>query len=100
MLREASVLTAPQEYGECMADTPPGMKINFNEQNMTKWEVLMDGPAQSPYAVSFAMRLLCTKAPADCCLGRPLQARDHLPHRIPLQATRRQLPNKDLPPQR
>jgi ubiquitin-protein ligase len=41
-----------QEYGECMADMPPGMKINFNEQNMTKWEVLMDGPDQSAYAVS------------------------------------------------
>jgi ubiquitin-conjugating enzyme E2 D/E len=27
------------------------MKINFDEQNMTKWEVLMDGPAQSAYAV-------------------------------------------------
>jgi ubiquitin-protein ligase len=35
-----------------MADTPPGMKINFDEQNMTKWEVLMDGPEQSAYAVS------------------------------------------------
>lgn len=35
-----------------MADMPPGMKINFNEQNMTKWEVLMDGPDQSAYAVS------------------------------------------------
>lgn len=34
-----------------MADTPTGMKINFDEQNMTKWEVLMDGPAQSVYAV-------------------------------------------------
>jgi ubiquitin-protein ligase len=34
-----------------MADTPSGMKINFDEQNMTKWEVLMDGPDQSIYAV-------------------------------------------------
>jgi ubiquitin-protein ligase len=34
-----------------MADTPPGMKINFDEKNMTKWEVLMDGPDQSAYAV-------------------------------------------------
>jgi ubiquitin-protein ligase len=40
-----------QEYGECMADTPSGMKINFDEQNMTKWEVLMYGPEQSLYAV-------------------------------------------------
>jgi hypothetical protein len=35
-----------------MADMPAGMKINFDEQNMTKWEVLMDGPDQSVYAVS------------------------------------------------
>lgn len=48
---QARRLTAGQEYGECMADTPPGMKINFDEQNMTKWEVLMDGPEQSAYAV-------------------------------------------------
>lgn len=34
-----------------MADTPTGMKINFDEQNMTKWEVLLDGPDQSVYAV-------------------------------------------------
>lgn len=34
-----------------MQDMPPGMKINFDEQNMTKWEVLLDGPDQSPYAV-------------------------------------------------
>jgi ubiquitin-protein ligase len=40
-----------QEYGECSADMPEGMKINFDEQNMTKWEVVMDGPEQSAYAV-------------------------------------------------
>lgn len=34
-----------------MADLPQGIKINFDEQNMTKWEVLMDGPDQSVYAV-------------------------------------------------
>jgi hypothetical protein len=50
-LRAGRILTSQQEYGECMADTPAGMKINFDEQNMTKWEVLMDGPDQSIYAV-------------------------------------------------
>jgi ubiquitin-protein ligase len=30
---------------------PPGMKINFDEQNMTEWEVLLDGPEQSVYTV-------------------------------------------------
>jgi ubiquitin-protein ligase len=34
-----------------MNDTPPGMKINFDEKNMTEWEVLLDGPDQSVYAV-------------------------------------------------
>jgi len=38
-----------KEYRECMADPPTGMKINFDEQNMTKWEVLVDGPEQSVY---------------------------------------------------
>lgn len=48
---EEITLTLLKEYGECMADMPSGMKINFDEQNMTKWEVLMDGPDQSVYAV-------------------------------------------------
>jgi ubiquitin-protein ligase len=30
---------------------PPGMKINFDETNMTEWEILLDGPDQSVYAV-------------------------------------------------
>lgn len=46
-----------------MADTPPGMKINFDEQNMTKWEVLLDGPEQSVYAVGLACQI-------PCCTGR------------------------------
>src|SRR3989337_1834665 len=37
-----------------MNDTPPGMKINFDEQNLTKWEILMDGPPQSVYTVCLA----------------------------------------------
>jgi ubiquitin-protein ligase len=48
-----------------MADTPAGMKINFDEQNMTKWEVLMDGPDQSIYAVrqSLGCFTMCHTAP-------------------------------------
>lgn len=30
------------------------MKINFDEQNMTEWEILMDGPEQSVYSVRYA----------------------------------------------
>ncbi|KAF2660470.1 ubiquitin-conjugating enzyme E2-16 kDa [Lophiostoma macrostomum CBS 122681] len=40
-----------KEYGECVADTPEGMKINFDENKITKWEVLLDGPDQSVYAL-------------------------------------------------
>lgn len=40
-----------------MNDTPSGMKINFDEQNMTEWEILMDGPEQSLYAVSARRRV-------------------------------------------
>ena len=36
-----------------MKETPPGMKIVFDEENMTKWEILLDGPEQSVYAVRF-----------------------------------------------
>jgi len=61
-----------------MADTPPGMKINFDEQNMTKWEVLMDGPDASVYAVCLATHQ-GSKALAKQQLGRTFQARDHLP---------------------
>lgn len=38
-----------------MNDTPPGMKIIFDEQNMTEWEVLLDGPDQSVYAVRWSL---------------------------------------------
>ena len=33
------------------------MKINFDEQNITEWEILMDGPEQSLYAVSARRRV-------------------------------------------
>ncbi|KAJ8110766.1 hypothetical protein OPT61_g6471 [Boeremia exigua] len=72
-----------KEYGECMADMPAGTTINFNEQNITKWEVLMDGPEQSVYAV-----------------WRALQARDHIPQRVSLQAAGGVVPHQNLPPQR
>ena len=58
-----------------MNDTPSGMKINFDEQNMTEWEILMDGPEQSLYAVSAKPRVpkLCLGAADHIIhLGRPL----------------------------
>jgi ubiquitin-protein ligase len=49
-----------------MADTPAGMKINFDEQNMTKWEVLMDGPDQSAYAVRWRRLQEVSHGSNDC----------------------------------
>jgi ubiquitin-conjugating enzyme E2 D/E len=39
-----------KEYGECLANTPSGMKIKVDEQNLTEWEIQLDGPEQSVYA--------------------------------------------------
>lgn len=63
-----------------MAETPAGMKINFDEQNMTKWEVLMDGPDGSVYAVRGLFLVNCRLVEyTDHYLGRPFQARDQFP---------------------
>lgn len=73
-----------------MKDTPPGMKINFDEKNMTKWEVLMDGPDQSAYAVCCStLYALSASEHVLIPVGRSLQARNHLPKRISLQAAGR-----------
>ena len=85
-----------------MADMPAGIKIHFNEQNMTKWEVLMDGPDQSIYAVCITAPRAHLQYEAKLTLhlvGRALQARDHIPQRVSLQAPGRVLPHQDLPPQ-
>lgn len=78
-------LTVLQEYGECMADMPSGMKINFDEQNMTKWEVLMDGPEQSVYAVCTSASRALLQYPAELTLHRAgtSSSRSHSPTSTP-----------------
>jgi hypothetical protein len=63
-----------------MADTPPGMKINFDEQNMTKWEVLLDGPDQSVYTVrAKPLVSLCNMSISHNLAGRSLQVGNQFP---------------------
>jgi ubiquitin-protein ligase len=42
-----------------MSDTPAGMTIHFDEGNMTEWEIVLDGPEQSVYAVRLSTFLEC-----------------------------------------
>lgn len=45
-------LTQAQEYGEIQASPLHGMKVTVpDESNMHKWEIAMEGPEQSVYAV-------------------------------------------------
>ena len=40
-----------QELGEVRNNPPPGCKITLADENdMTNWEAIMDGPSDSPYA--------------------------------------------------
>jgi ubiquitin-protein ligase len=41
-----------QELAEVLATPPPGIKVNLiDESNVHNWNIIMDGPADSPYAV-------------------------------------------------
>jgi len=41
-----------QELGECTTTPPTGTKIQLaDESSIYKWEIFMDGPEQSYYAV-------------------------------------------------
>jgi ubiquitin-protein ligase len=66
-----------------MADTPPGMKINFDEKNMTKWEVLMDGPEQSYYAVCLCR--LCVRMPTNRSQGGHFKLEITFPNEYPFK---------------
>ena len=47
-----------QEYAEVTANPPAGMKVSLvDEANVHSWSIVMDGPADSPYAVSLPIFL-------------------------------------------
>lgn len=42
-----------QELNECTQEPPDGMRVNLaDESSIYKWEVIINGPEQSPYVVS------------------------------------------------
>lgn len=44
--------SSPKELGECTREPPDGMRVKLvDESSIYKWEVLIDGPEQSPYVV-------------------------------------------------
>jgi ubiquitin-protein ligase len=42
-----------QELGELLVSPPPGITVSLaDESDIYKWKVVMEGPVDSPYAVS------------------------------------------------
>jgi len=47
----ASVKRINKEYAEVIATPPPGIKVSLvDDSNIHNWKIIMDGPADSPYA--------------------------------------------------
>lgn len=81
-----------------MASPPPGIQVAIaDEANYHQWDVLIAGPADSPYAVRTPDSSVSSSLTST---GRAVQAAPSTPHRIPLQAAQDQLQNAHLPPQR
>ena len=83
-----------------MTSPPSGTKVRLiDDDDLFKWEVFMDGPEQSVYAVSFFRRLYFCNV-LQLCSGRSLQTPTRAPLRLPLQAAVAVLPNQNLSSQR
>lgn len=93
-----------QELTEVTKDPPPSMKVQLvDESDVHVWEVLIDGPEQSVYAVSTPDDLPFTlrkDSHAVIFAGRPVPPAHHPSQGLPLQAADAQLPHEDLPSQR
>jgi hypothetical protein len=92
-----------QEYAEVTASPPAGMKVSLvDEANVHSWSIVMDGPAESPYAVSLLIFLYQWKINASTGtlergIGREMtastavapggSAKRHPLHLFPLQGT-------------
>lgn len=95
-----------------MQNPPTGVKVKLIDDNdLHKWEILMDGPEQSAYAVR--PRPLITKDPLQALpllgtgtihdntvyAGRTFHSPLDPPNQLPLQTASAQLRYQDLPPQ-
>lgn len=68
---------------------------------MHLWQVEMEGPADTPYAVrSTSSDFIIFSALTYGTLGRSIHSQCQPPQRLPFQAPRSQLRDSHLPPQR
>jgi ubiquitin-conjugating enzyme E2 D/E len=57
-------MTLQKELAECTKEPPAGTTVRLvDESDFHNWEILMDGPEQSIYAVCSFKRLI-----RNCCL--------------------------------
>lgn len=84
------------------SNPPPGCQVNLAaEGDLNNWEVVMDGPSESVYAVSSSQRAIVHESicMTNNSAGRQIQNRHLSSKRIPIQTTNTLLPHKDLPPE-
>lgn len=91
------ILTLFQELGELTASPPSGVTVGLtDEANLFEWNVTMDGPGGSPYAVSLPSLFL--RHATNIFPGRCLQSQTRIAPRLSIQATNRTLHDQDVPP--
>lgn len=44
-----------KEYTEITTQPPAGIHVTMDEADVHKWNIILDGPEGSPYAVSLAL---------------------------------------------
>ena len=102
-----TVLTLPQEFAELQKNPIEGMQISLlSESDIYKWQILIAGPKDSPYAVRSgipALKLLqhilgYIDRLTLVISGRPFHTTPYPSGRLPIQTSYAQLPDQDLPP--
>jgi hypothetical protein len=79
----------------------PGTSVQLAEEgNVFLWDVVMQGPEDSIYAVCTFALSLSTHTPSNTHAERQIQDFSLAPQGIPLQASHRLLQDQDLPPKR
>lgn len=102
-----------QDFKEISNDPPLDMNVQLGtDGDMHKWVVTVNGPKESPYAVSYhflsygrvfsvASSGLWIRAtdPDDLLIGWPFCGASDLTTQLPFQTPHHQLADQDLPPE-
>jgi hypothetical protein len=79
----------------------PGTSVQLAEEgNVFLWDVVMQGPEDSIYAVCASAISLLTRSPSNTHTERQIQDFSLATQGIPLQAPHRLFQDEDLPPKR